>query len=123
MIIGVLLASRQTISVYACTATPTGQAPPTIADRVAHADIVLVGTVTQYLDESFEWSAVVQVEQYLKGSGPERVTVLDFGDSSVCRRHVAVDDRLVFYVKRCLVSSACHKITTTPLKRSVSQEM
>lgn len=86
---------------HACTATPPGQEPPTIARRVESADVVLLGTVTEVLNEpSFESSTVVQVAQYFKGAGSDHVEIIGFGESSTCRRTVAVGDRFIFYVQQ-----------------------
>ena len=97
----VLLARLDVSPAYACTPTPSGQEPPTIARRVELADGVFIGTVTEVLNpQSFEPSAIVQVEQYLKGDGAEQVEVLGFGDGALCRRSVMVDERLIFYVQQ-----------------------
>ncbi len=84
--------------IYACTPTPEGKPPPTVADRVRSADVVLIGTVTT-VTETGEPSATVQVEQYFKGAdtGIEQVEILGFGGSWVCRRYVEVGDRFIFY--------------------------
>ncbi|MCP4417083.1 MAG: hypothetical protein GY805_10700 [Chloroflexi bacterium] len=85
---------------YACTATPEGKDPPTVADRVRAADLVFIGTVTM-VTEGYEPSATVQVAQYFKGTKTDQayqVEVKGFGGSEICRRHVDVGDTFIFYV-------------------------
>ncbi len=101
-IVTLLLAQFNVTAVTACTATPPSMGPPpTVADRVKSADIVLLGTVKNVINpQDFEETAVVQVERYFKGSGESQIQILGFGSSAICRSQVSVEDRLVFYVQQ-----------------------
>jgi len=102
LIVTLLLAQFNVTAVTACTATPPSMGtPPTIADRVNAADIVLVGTVTDIVNpQGFEETANVRVEQYFKGAGTEQIEVMGFGESSTCRRYVEIGDKLLFYIQK-----------------------
>lgn len=82
---------------YACTQPPGGLQPHTVAERVAAADVVLEGTVTAKNQELYPIVATITVHQYIKGSGPETVTISNFGDSSICLSYVSVGDQRLFY--------------------------
>lgn len=88
------------VPVHGCTTTPEGTKAPTIAETAASVDIILLGTVTSLKEDAvtlFE-TAVVDVEHYLKGSGPEQVELEGFGPGSVCRFFVPEGARLIFFI-------------------------
>ncbi|MCP4420871.1 MAG: hypothetical protein GY805_30040 [Chloroflexi bacterium] len=101
-----LLAQLNVTAVYACTPTPEGKPPPTVADRVRSADVVLVGTVVMVEKTAFPYTATVDVGRYLKSgaaggaSMPDQIDIAGFGGGDICARHVEVGELLVFYVKQ-----------------------
>lgn len=84
-------------SLYACTPPVGGLPSYTVAERVAAAEIVLEGTVTAVEGDPFPQTATITVHQYIKGSGPETVTMSNFGPSGICLSEVSVGDHRLFY--------------------------
>ncbi len=99
-----LLAQFNVTAVHACTPTPEGKPPPTVADRVRSADVVLVGTVVMVEKTAFPYTATVDVGRYIKGVGgdglPYQIEIGGFGAGDICARHIQVGELLVFYVKQ-----------------------
>src|SRR5574341_191177 len=81
----------------ACTATPEGRPPETLADRVGRADVILEGIVTGVSSDPASQTASIQVLQYLKGGGPAEVAMSNFGSSAMCLAQVHVGDHFIFY--------------------------
>jgi hypothetical protein len=101
--LAVLLHSGQGLrAVFACTPPPGGLPVYSAAERAEAAEIVLEGTVLDGSTEpgwpeEFVQIATVEVNQYLKGTGPEVVTIRGFGPTSVCLTPVQVGDHKIFY--------------------------
>ena len=86
---------------YACSPPLGGFPNYTVLDRVNAADVVLEGTIVGVAQNTPEFGlqiATVQVQRYLKGSGPSTVDIANFGQSSLCLVTAFVDDHWVFYV-------------------------
>jgi hypothetical protein len=73
---------------------------PVISDQINGADLVLVGTVTgSSSDDPYLANYVIQVEWYLKGSGPDAILMTGFGTGrGDCRNNIAIGERWVFFV-------------------------
>lgn len=84
----------------ACTPPPGGLPEISIAERTQAADIVVEGQVTSLAEADGipGATATIQVRQYLKGDGPEQLTVTGYGPASICRSEVVAGDIRVFYV-------------------------
>jgi hypothetical protein len=94
---------------YACTMVAPFK-PITAADRTLTADVVLEGTVISTTNPiattpagligypTFHTTAIIDVHDYLKGSGPSRITVDGFGQGTDCRAPISVGVRAIFYV-------------------------
>jgi hypothetical protein len=97
--LGVVLA-LWAVPALACTPPPGGLPVYTIAQRVAAADVVLEGTVTQVSTITIpDDTATIQVQRFFKGSGPATVTITDFGPGAMCRSQVAVGNRFIFFAR------------------------
>lgn len=84
----------------ACTPPPGGLPIYTIAQRVAAADVVLEGTVTEVSTLTFpDDTATIQVQRFFKGSGPATVTITGFGPGAMCRSQVAVGNHFIFFAR------------------------
>jgi hypothetical protein len=107
---GALIASVVPSSpALACTltATPLGFSGFTFADHVNSAHIIIDGTIisvayaqdAEAQDGYRRWDdiATIQAHQYLKGDGPELITIRGFGPSTACKIEAAVDDHRIFY--------------------------
>jgi hypothetical protein len=87
----------------ACTPPPGGLPGYTAAERARDSDIVIVGTVTAVSDEPSSIpgdTATIDVERYLKGLGPDPITVSGYGPGSLCLSQVGPGNRLIFYIVR-----------------------
>ncbi len=84
-------------SALACSPPPGGFPPYTVADRVNAAGVVLEGTVVALTDDFAVYTATVAVDQYFKESGPDIVTIAQFGFTSLCLSEVSVGQKWVFY--------------------------
>jgi hypothetical protein len=91
-----LLNGRAT-PVFACTPTPQGTPPYTLADKVNSAPLILEGIVAKVERDSWQEIATVNVLRYYKGTGPAKVVIGNFGDSSMCLTTVSVDEHAIFY--------------------------
>jgi hypothetical protein len=71
-----------------------------IAERTQTSDLVVEGQVTALADADGipGATATIQVRQYLKGSGPEQLTVTGYGPTALCRSEVQSGDVRVFYI-------------------------
>lgn len=86
---------------HACTPPPGGLPIYTPAERALSAEIVLVGTVDALSDGPGSIpgdTATIVVERYLKGAGPDPITVSGYGPSSICRSPVQAGQRYLFYI-------------------------
>jgi hypothetical protein len=84
----------------ACTPPPGGLPNISIAERTQASDLVVEGEVTALADADGipGATATIQVRQYLKGSGPEQLTVTGYGPAALCRSDVQSGDVRVFYI-------------------------
>jgi hypothetical protein len=91
----ILFAAALTAAVLARSAAPVAActcAPPELPDEVLSADWIVVGEITDVLNlksgsgsaPNPDINAIVDVERYLKGSGPELLEVDDSGSSGPC---------------------------------------
>jgi hypothetical protein len=81
---------------WACTPPPGGLPHYTTADHVKAAPVVFEGVVSSTTFVNYYVQATVQVVQYLKGTGPAKLEISGFGDSSVCLSSVQDGDHLIF---------------------------
>lgn len=83
----------------ACTPPPGGLPSYSTADRVAHAEVVLEGTITKVVEGTYDVSqiATISVTHYYMGYGPAEVTIDGFGPGSLCLSYVQEGDYLIFY--------------------------
>jgi hypothetical protein len=82
----------------ACTQPPGGVPHYTIAQHVKAAEVVLEGTITQVTQVNFgDSTALIDVQQYFKGSGPATVTISGFGTGADCRAYVRAGDTWIFF--------------------------
>jgi hypothetical protein len=95
LIAGLIVVGRPA-SALACTPPPGGLPDLTAADRARAAEVVLEGTIAAVSGE-YPVVATVDVARYLKGSGPSRVTISGFGQTSVCLSPVDAGQRWIFY--------------------------
>jgi hypothetical protein len=91
-------------AVYACTPPVGGLPQYTAAERTNAATIVLEGTVTEGraaegYAEGIPQGLTVEVQQYLKGSGPAVVMIDGFGTSALCLYEAHLGDHLIFYAE------------------------
>lgn len=88
---------------HACTPSPESQ-DYTFVDRINHAPIVLIGTVTggETRGGAYEviTTAQVDVETVYKGEAQAIESISHFGDGADCLSWVQVGDRLVFFAER-----------------------
>jgi hypothetical protein len=84
----------------ACTPPPGGLPTFSLAERTQAADIVVEGEVIALGDAAGipGATATIQVRQYLKGAGPEQLTVTGYGPTSLCLSELFAGDVRVFYI-------------------------
>lgn len=87
---------------FACTPPPGGLPNYTAAQRTLDADVVLIGTVAALSNGPGipGDTATIDVERYLKDSGPETLSVSGYGPSALCRSELQVGQRWIFYIVR-----------------------
>lgn len=87
----------------ACSPAPESQ-DYTFVDRINHAPIVLIGTVTggETRGGTYEviTTAQVEVETVYKGEAQALEHISNFGDGADCLSWVQVGDRLAFFAER-----------------------
>ncbi len=69
----------------------------TVAERISGADIILVGTILEVETEGGFQTALVDVEQYLRGSGSTKVAIGNFGWSALCLTQVQAGMYAIFF--------------------------
>lgn len=100
--LGVFFWGASVTPIFACSPPFGGFPPYTVVDRTRAADVVLEGVVVSVMEDVPEFglqTATVQVNQYLKGDGPQTISVTNFGQTSLCLTTVFIDDHRVFYLK------------------------
>ena len=80
----VLFSVQPAIDAFACTEPVGGHPSFSVAYRATHAGLVIMGTVITFTDDGFEGTVTIQVDSYLKGSGPAQLTIANFGTSALC---------------------------------------
>jgi hypothetical protein len=88
---------------YACTLPPMTPDQRTFEERlgayIEYVEYIFVGT-SVYVPEYPNFSAslaMIEVTQYLKGSGPTYVMVGDFNDPNGCDRSLGIGRTLIFF--------------------------
>ncbi|MEZ4621578.1 MAG: PEP-CTERM sorting domain-containing protein [Caldilineaceae bacterium] len=70
-------------TVFACT-PPVGGHRATVSPIEPRADLVIVGTVVAFTDDSFMGTSTIQVDSYMKGNGLKQLVVTNLGTSALC---------------------------------------
>lgn len=97
LIIMLVLLARGVPTALACTLPAGGLPPYSLSDHIDLAGVILVGNITAIEGMQTDHTAVIEVEQYLKGDGPATIRVSGFGDSAMCRQSVSVGRRMIFF--------------------------
>lgn len=73
----------------------------TAADYVTNADLIVIGTaVGASSTNPYDAWYSIEVEEYLKGTGPQTIVSTGYGSGGGdCRSTVAIGERLLFFIK------------------------